>query len=107
MTDLCREDLEKKASSIYEAVVVLFKRARQITDEQKQQIDLEIGPTQINDNRENEDYDDVEIDKEALRREYKKFPKPTRAALDEMAQDKIHYEYINKEPEGESSEDVS
>jgi DNA-directed RNA polymerase subunit K/omega len=107
MTDICREDIEKKASSIYEAVVVLFKRARQINDEQKQQIDLEIGPNQIIDNRENEDYDDVEIDKEALRREYKKFPKPTRAALNEMVQNKIHFEYIIKEKEGENNKTVS
>ena len=105
MKDIFREDVQRKASSIYEAVVVMFKRARQINDEQKQQIDMEIGPTQMMDNRENEDFDDVEIDKEALLREHKKFPKPTRAALEEMVQDKIQFKYVN--PDEENSEKES
>ena len=103
MKDIFREDIQKKASSIYEAVVVMFKRARQINDEQKQQIDMEIGPTQMTDNRENEDFDEVEIDKEALLREHTKFPKPTRAAMEEMVNDKIQFTY--SDPDEENNEE--
>jgi DNA-directed RNA polymerase omega subunit len=104
MKDIFQEDVQKKTSSIYEAVVVMFKRARQINDEQKQQIDMEIGPTQMMDNRENEDFDDVEIDKEALLREHPKFPKPTRVALEEMVEGKIHFKYINTDEENNEKE---
>ena len=93
MKDMSRKDLQQKASNIYEAVVIMFKRARQINDEQKQQIDDEMGPSQMTDYRENEDFDEVEIDKEALHREHIKFPKPTRAAMEEMVQGKIQFSY--------------
>ena len=74
MTDISVEDLLKRSDNIYEAVVAMFKRARQINDEQKQQIEMEMETTPVIDNRENEEFDDVEIDRDALMREHKKYP---------------------------------
>ena len=93
MTDISLEDLMKKAGTIYEAVVVMCRRARQINDEQKLQIDMEMDATSVPENRDSEDFDEVEIDREALQREYKKYPKPSKVAIEEMAKGDIQYSY--------------
>lgn len=101
MTNLSLEDLLKETNNIYEAVSVMTKRARQINDEQKMQIDMNKDTSQVFDNRENEDFEEVEIDREALMREHKKLPKPSRLAIEEMAQGRIQYKYVNSEEEKE------
>ncbi len=103
MMDISIEELAKKTGNIYESVAVMFKRARQITDEQKMQIEMEMDVPPPAENRDNEDFDEVEIDREALMREHTKYPKPTRVAIDEMMNDKISFQYI-KPNEGEQEE---
>ena len=104
MVDISLEDLVEKTDSVYEAVAILFLRARQITDEQKLMIETEMEVPSTVENRDNEDFDDVEIDREALQREHKKYPKPTRAAIEEMVQGKIKHRYIGTPEEEENSE---
>ena len=103
MMDISIEELMEKTGNIYEAVAVMSRRARQITDEQKQLIDAEMEIPVTPDNKENEDFDDVEIDREALMREHKKYPKPTRVAIEEMLEGKISHRY--DDPSEEETED--
>ena len=102
MSDVSIMDLKKKTDNIYETVVVMCKRARQINDEQKLQIEMEREIVPGVENRENEDFDEVEIDREALLKEHKKYPKPSEVAIEEMLEEKIEYRFID--PEEEKSE---
>lgn len=101
MTNLSLEDLLKTTNNIYEAVAIMTKRARQINDEQKIKYEIERDTSPILENRENEDFEDVEIDRDALMREYEKIPKPTKLAIEEMFRGSIHYEYKSPEEEKE------
>ena len=104
MTDVSLEEFLKKTDNMYEAVVAMFRRARQVNDEQKQQIELEMDTTPVVDNRENEEFDDVEIDREALMREHKKYPKPSKVAMKEMSDGKIAFRYIDPDDSEEKDE---
>lgn len=92
MKELSTDELSQKTGNIYEAVVVMAQRARQVTDEQKAVIDRDRETVAPVEPKENEDFDEVEIDREALGRSYHKFPKPVQVAIDEMAQSQIHWE---------------
>ena len=104
MADLSSEELMKDTSSIYEAVVVMCRRARQVNDEQKLLIDMQRDSEPVSENKDNEDFDDVEIDREALMRDHIKLPKPSRVAMEEMAQGKINFKYLSTE-DGESKKE--
>jgi DNA-directed RNA polymerase omega subunit len=85
------EQLEEKVDSLYEAIVIIAKRARQINELQKQLIDRETEA-----NVEDDDLDDIVIDGDYLDRQYLKLPKPTTLALQEMLDGKLNFEYISK-----------
>lgn len=95
------EELIRKTGSIYEAVCIMSQRARQVNDEQKRLIDSEKEYTPVVDVRESEDFDDVEIDREALNRERVKLPKPTTVALDDLVEDQLAFRYIEPEEPGD------
>jgi DNA-directed RNA polymerase subunit K/omega len=94
-----QEELQKHSNNIYEAIVVVAKRARQINDEQKRLIDLETGYDEANERVSPEDLDeDIEDIVEARQPANDKFirlPKPTTIALEEMLTDKLEYRYID------------
>jgi len=105
MTDISMEDVKKQSNlNIYEAVVIMSKRARQINDEQKAEIMIENQAAGLTDTRDNEDFDEVEIDREALEREYKKYPKPSTLALVELMEDKIKYRRRDTDDENGTAE---
>ena len=104
MSNISIMDLTKKTQNIYETVVVMCKRARQINDEQKLQIEMERDIVPGIENRDNEDFDEVEIDREALLKEHKKYPKPSMVAIEEMLDEKIEYRFINPDEEEKESE---
>lgn len=97
MSKISYEELLGKTSNIYEAVTIMAQRAKQVNDIQKQKIDQERDTAPIIDLRESEDFEDVEIDREALNREYVKLPKPTRVAIEEMRDGVISYRYKSEE----------
>ncbi len=97
MTDISLENVLKEDENIYASVVVMSKRARQITDQQKALIDMDKTVPSLQDSKESEDFDEVEIDREALMREHKKMPKPTKVAIEEMQNNKIQHEIKNPE----------
>ncbi len=102
MSNISILDLIKNTNNVYESVVIMCKRARQVNDEQKLQIEMEREVVPGVENRENEDFDEVEIDREALLKEHKKYPKPSVVAIQEMLEEKIEYRFVD--PEEEKSE---
>jgi DNA-directed RNA polymerase subunit K/omega len=81
------------ATSIYEAIVIMSRRARQINDELKDHLHrrLETVASQTDDDAEITNYDQLEIS-----REFDRFPKPTFLALDEMLDGEIEFRYRDK-----------
>lgn len=92
MSTLSLDDLEKFSDNIYEAIVVIAKRARQINEEQKRQIEKIMGTEDMDSTDEEEDYGHSEQEQN-----YVKLPKPTRLALEEYLQGKIKYEYLEED----------
>lgn len=91
------EELERHADNLYEAIVVIAKRARQINDEQKRYIEQELGYDSALDNVNASDADDdvEEVRDERVKAPVKliKLPKPTSLSLDEMVGGKLNFEY--------------
>jgi len=93
------EDLKKHSSNIYEAIMIIAKRARQINDEQKRLIEQETGYDSNMDSINDDDADeDGETAEERLAHpvKYLKLPKPTTLALDEMMAGRLNYRYAEK-----------
>jgi len=91
------EDLVKHVGNVYEAIVVIAKRARQINEEQKMLIETELGIDGDSDNDAyEEDQDEIERGDEIS---YLKLPKPTRIALEELLAGTLNFEYLEKENE--------
>lgn len=93
-------DLEKYADNIYEAIIVIAKRARVVNMEQKEAF-----------LREREEFDDDEFeydDEEAipapLRTQYVRLPKPTTIALETFLQGKLKYKVKEPADEKEGSD---
>jgi DNA-directed RNA polymerase omega subunit len=93
-------EIEDKADNVYESVIVVAKRARQINDEQKQLLQREQDEY-------DEDYDAlIEEEGEIIPEEgeYLKLPKPSALALGEFMEGKLEYFYRETEEE-ESKEE--
>ncbi|MBN1466774.1 DNA-directed RNA polymerase subunit omega [candidate division KSB1 bacterium] len=88
---LSLEKLEEKVDSLYEAIVIIAKRARQINELQKQLIDKNTEA-----NSDDDELDEIMPDVDYLDRQYLKLPKPTSIALQEMLDGKLNFEYISK-----------
>ena len=82
-------DFEAKAESIYEAVVVMSKRANQIASEIKSELDGKLSEfASTTDNLEEvfENREQIEISKF-----YEGIPKPALIAVNEFLEDKIYF----------------
>lgn len=80
-----------EASSIYEAIVVMSRRARQINDELKDSLHRRLETVaSLNEEGDGEvtNFDQLEIS-----REFDRFPKPTFLALDEMLDGELEFKY--------------
>lgn len=91
-------DLERHADNIYEAIIIMAKRARQINDQQKSLLQQE--------REEEESYEeyDEEAPEEIVEKPYIKLPKPTTVALNEFLAGKIRYDYQPDEDEEAEAE---
>lgn len=85
-------EFEQKAENIYEAVVIVGKRANQISVEIKEELNQKLEEfANYTDNLEEvfENREQIEIS-----RFYERLPKPTLIALDELENEQIH---VNKQ----------
>ncbi len=84
-------ELEKLSGNLYEAIIIIAKRARQINEEQKSLIDIE---TEMDESMDDYDEDEEEMeDQEEVTRKIIKLPKPTEIAIQEMLTGKIKWDY--------------
>lgn len=91
-------ELEAKAANVYEAIVVMSKRARQVNEETKlefsQRIENLVALPSANDDMDEEVSNPDQL-KVSL--EFEARPKPTEEAIEELMNDQLEYRY--KEPE--------
>ncbi len=87
------KEVERQAESVYEAIVVAAKRARQINDEMKIEYNKRVseipGLNQLDDQEEIENPDQVRISQEL-----DKQGKPTERAIHELLSGEIEYRFI-------------
>ena len=91
MIKLCHDNQD----NVYETVMVIAKRANQISNERKQDLEKKLEEfTNLSDNLEEvfENHEQIEIS-----RSYEKMPKPTLIATQEYLEDKIYYKNPSRE----------
>ncbi|MFA4866556.1 MAG: DNA-directed RNA polymerase subunit omega [Pedobacter sp.] len=88
-------DLDQKTKNIYESLVIISKRANQISNNMKEELHGKLAEfASSNDNLEEifENREQIEISKH-----YERLPKPTLIAIDEFLNDKIYFRNPAKE----------
>ena len=84
------KEIEKRSKNLYEAVIIVAKRARQINTEINEQIKSHLGNIEI-DEEDSEEF----IDRESIISEFDRKAKPTTLAIEEMLEDKLKVNYID------------
>mgnify|MGYP002178647202 CR=1 FL=1 len=82
-------DLEKQTNNIYEAIVVISKRANQISSEMKEELNAklqEFATSQDNLEEVFENREQIEISKF-----YERLPKPHSISVQELLEDKVYF----------------
>jgi DNA-directed RNA polymerase omega subunit len=94
MATLPLDKLETNVENLYEACLIIAKRARQINTEQNSHLKIQLGDFDTDD-----ELEEASPDRESVVVEYDKLPKPTMKAIEEMIDGKIEYEYKETEEE--------
>lgn len=87
--------LDAKTDNVYESLVIIAKRANQISNNLKEELNGKLSEfASSNDNLEEifENREQIEISKH-----YERLPKPTLIAIDEFLNDKIYFRNPSKE----------
>jgi DNA-directed RNA polymerase subunit K/omega len=89
------EKLSNKADNIYEAIVVLLKRARQINEEMKIEFNqrIEMLQTRIFEPEEETEQPQTNPDQILVAQDFEKRLKPTEVAINEILADQLVYRY--------------
>ncbi|WP_257659214.1 DNA-directed RNA polymerase subunit omega [Parapedobacter lycopersici] len=88
-------ELDEKTGNIYESIVVIGKRANQISVDLKEELNGKLAEfATTNDNLEEvfENREQIEISKH-----YERLPKPTLVAVDDFLNDKVYFRNPSKE----------
>jgi DNA-directed RNA polymerase subunit K/omega len=88
-------DLDKTTNNLYESIVVMSKRANQISNNIKEELHQKLSEfASSNDNLEEvfENREQIEISKH-----YERLPKPTLVAVQEFLENKVYFRNPNKE----------
>ena len=83
------QDILEPTGNLYESLVIIAKRARQISANQKEELNAKLAEFASSvDNLEEifENREQIEISKF-----YEKMPKPTAVAIEEFTEDKVYY----------------
>ena len=94
------EEVAGKAENVYEAIVLLLKRARQINEEMKIEFNqrIEMLQSRIFEPEEETDQPQTNPDQILIAQEFEHRPKPTEIAINELLNDKLSYRYKEEEP---------
>ena len=87
----------EKGDTIYKAVVVSAKRARQIHSKLNDELKKKLGALENE-----EDLDELSVDREKIVKEFDKKDKSSSLALDEYLDDKLPLEAKKSKPENDS-----
>lgn len=88
--------LEDRATNIYEAIVIMSKRARQINEELKIEFNKRIEMIQsmiMSEQSEETAEPETNPDQIKIAREFERMLKPTEIALDELLSGKLQFRY--------------
>ena len=91
------KELEAKAKNVYEAIVVLSKRSRQINDETKIEFQQRIENLVALPSSPDEVEDVANPDQMRISLEFEGRPKPTEEAIDELMTNQIEHHYKETE----------
>jgi DNA-directed RNA polymerase subunit K/omega len=89
------EGMSNKAENIYEAIVVLLKRARQINEEMKIEFNqrIEMLQSRIFEPEDESDQPQTNPDQILVAQEFERRPKPTETAINELLEGKMTFRY--------------
>ncbi len=89
------EQLSGKCENIYEVIVVLLKRARQINEEMKIEFNqrIEMLQSRIFEPEEETEQPQTNPDQILIAQEFEQRPKPTETSIHELLDSKISYRY--------------
>ena len=93
------EVITKSADNIYEAIVVLLKRARQINEEMKIEFNqrIEMLQSRVFEPEDETEQPQTNPDQILVAKEFEQRPKPTEIAIRELTEKKIGYRYKEEE----------
>ncbi|HMD14752.1 MAG TPA: DNA-directed RNA polymerase subunit omega [Bacteroidota bacterium] len=93
------ERMSNSAENIYEAIVVLLKRARQINEEMKIEFNqrIEMLQSRIFEPEDESDQPQTNPDQILVAQEFEHRPKPTETAIHELLEKKITFRYKEDE----------
>ncbi len=94
------EQLTGRAENIYEAIVILLKRARQINEELKIEFNqrIEMLQSRIFEPEEETEQPQTNPDQILVAQEFEQRPKPTEIAVEELMENKLTHRYKEEEP---------
>jgi len=84
-------DIDSHAENIYEAIVVLSRRARQINEEMKIRLNQELEAFVTRSDTDEEIESNPEQQRVSI--EFEKMPKPTQQAVSDLLTDQVTYRY--------------
>lgn len=84
-----RDKIEKKVGSIYEAIVIMGKRAEQINAEIRSELHGKLDEFAVHNSTLEEVFENRE--QIEISRHYEKMPKPTSIAIEEWMNDEIYF----------------
>ncbi len=87
------DKFESKTANLYESIVVASKRARQINDAMKLELNQRLEPIIA---KETEDDTIMNQDKLNISLEFEKREKPTLAGISDLMSDKLNYRFKNE-----------
>ena len=88
------DKFESKTANLYESIVVASKKARQINDSMKMELNQRLEPIIA---KETEDDSIMNQDKLNISLEFEKRQKPTIEAITDLMDDKLDYRFKDKE----------
>ena len=94
------EALSGKAENVYEAIVILLKRSRQINEEMKIEFNqrIEMLQSRIFEPEEETEQPQTNPDQILVAKEFEQRPKPTETAINELMNDTMSYRYKEEDP---------
>ena len=94
-TTFLAEDFRDKGENIYEVILVVAKRARQIGELQKRMIDRALGQTEMMEQQAEQELEGEDIERifEPEERPQLHFEKPAIQAMREMANDEVDWKH--------------